>query len=193
MTPLIAITGGIGAGKSVVSRVLMAMGYPVYDCDSRAKAIMDSSPDIHAALISRIHPEAVAPDGTINRSLISEIVFNDSAALERLNTIVHTAVVNDVRDWQQKQNSTSLAFVETAILYKCELWKLVSEVWEVQAPMELRVRRVMSRNSLSREQVLRRINSQPPATHRVQVRYILNDDCSPVLPRINELLKIISD
>ena len=74
---LVAITGGIGAGKSIVSRVLRAKGYQVYDCDSRARAIMDSDPEIKTRLRAEIHPKALSPDGTIDRRLIASVVFTD--------------------------------------------------------------------------------------------------------------------
>ncbi|MDE6436166.1 MAG: dephospho-CoA kinase, partial [Muribaculaceae bacterium] len=90
-TFLIAITGGIGSGKSVVSRVLRAMGYPVYDCDSQAKAIMDADAEIHRRLCSEIDA-AVVTDGVIDRKRLAEIVFNDKAKLAVLNAIVHSAV-----------------------------------------------------------------------------------------------------
>lgn len=70
---LIAITGGIGSGKSVVCRILSSLGYPVYDCDSRAKALMEASEDIKATLKREITPSAINPDGTLNRQAIAEV------------------------------------------------------------------------------------------------------------------------
>ena len=77
---LTAITGGIGSGKSVVSQILRILGYPVYDCDSRARTIMDSDCGIHRSLCEQIHPQAVT-GGIVDRQLISSIVFNDTEAL----------------------------------------------------------------------------------------------------------------
>lgn len=148
---LIAITGGIGAGKSVVSHVLAAMGYDVYDCDSRARRIVDDTPEIHRRLVSEIHPQAVI-DGHVDRKQISEVVFNDPEALRRLNAIVHTAVIDDLRRWCDERSKLPV-FVETAILYDCDLWRMVDDVWEVTAPVELRIDRVMRRNNLTRSQV----------------------------------------
>ena len=72
---LTAITGGIGAGKSVVSQILRVMGYEVFDCDCEAKILMDSDLQIKNRLISDIHRDAVDSYGQINRKLISSIVF----------------------------------------------------------------------------------------------------------------------
>ena len=192
MTRLVGITGGIGAGKSVVSRILRAMGYPVYDCDSRAKAIMDGDPRIHEQLCRQIHPHVVA-DGCIDRSLLSEIVFNDAEALCRLNSIVHAAVEADVRDWISRHDSP-LSFVESAILYKCRLAEMVCGVIEVTAPVELRVKRVMARSALSRQQVMGRISAQNDAGRRHdRSYYIINDGEEAVLPQLKSALKIFQN
>ena len=87
----IAITGGIGAGKSVVSTILRLMGYYVFDCDTEAKAIMDGSDAIKTALVTHIHEKAVV-DGVIDRRLIAGVVFSDAAKLDKLNAIIHEAV-----------------------------------------------------------------------------------------------------
>lgn len=190
-TSLIAITGGIGAGKSVVSEILRCMGYPVYDCDSRARIIMDSDPLIHRRLVLEIHPRAVV-DGVIDRPLIADTVFNSADKLACLNDIVHGAVVEDVTRWRRALDAP-LAFVETAILYQCNLWRLVEGVWEVDAPLELRISRVMSRNNLSRDQVLARVDSQTgcalPQDHPGHT-VIYNDNLQPLLPAIHSALSL---
>ena len=96
------IAGGIGSGKSTVARVVRAMGYEVYDCDSRAKNLMDSSSEIHSALAAEISPDVVT-DGKINRSRLSELVFSDPVLLETLNRIVHTHVKEDIRRWMSQR------------------------------------------------------------------------------------------
>ena len=188
-TRLIAITGGIGSGKSVISDILRAMGHKVYDCDTRAKALMDTDESIKDDLINLISIDAVRSDRTIDRKLLSEIVFNDPDALSRLNSIVHKAVRADLRRWRDT-SSDKTVWVETAILYASRLDREVDEVWEVTAPTELRVQRVMKRNSMSREQVLARISSQSTtaAQHHPLTKTIVNDGVEPVLPQILSLL-----
>lgn len=130
---LIAICGGIGSGKSVVCRIVAAMGHEVYDCDSRAKEIMDCSAEIKNAIACRVHREAIAPDGSIDRRRLGEIVFSDAEALARLNSIVHAAVREDLALWAARRPG-KLLFVETAILYQSGLDAMVDEVWDVEAP-----------------------------------------------------------
>lgn len=188
-TRLIAITGGIGSGKSVISDILRAMGHKVYDCDTRAKALMDTDESIKDDLINLISINAVRSDRTIDRKLLSEIVFNDPDALSRLNSIVHKAVRADLRRWRDT-SSDKTVWVETAILYASRLDREVDEVWEVTAPTELRVQRVMKRNSMSREQVLARISSQSTTAAQLHplTKTIVNDGVEPVLPQILSLL-----
>lgn len=188
-TRLIAITGGIGSGKSVISDILRAMGHKVYDCDTRAKALMDTDESIKDDLINLISIDAVRSDRTIDRKLLSEIVFNDPDALSRLNSIVHKAVRADLRRWRET-SSDKTVWVETAILYASRLDREVDEVWEVTAPTELRVQRVMKRNSMSREQVLARISSQSTTAAQLHplTKTIVNDGVEPVLPQILSLL-----
>ena len=188
-TRLIAITGGIGSGKSIISDILRAMGHKVYDCDTRAKALMDTDESIKNDLIDLISIDAVRNDRTIDRKLLSEIVFNDPDALSRLNSIVHKAVRADLRRWRDT-SSDKTVWVETAILYASRLDREVDEVWEVTAPTELRVQRVMKRNSMSREQVLARISSQSTTAAQLHplTKAIVNDGVEPVLPQILLLL-----
>lgn len=185
---LVAVTGGIGCGKSVVCRMLTAMGYAVYDCDMRARVIMDNSEKIKTLIATDISADAINADGSINRPALSEVVFSNPEALRILNQCVHKAVREDVRD---QSAAHDILFVETAILYQSQLDKMVSSVWEVVAPEFLRVQRVMKRNSCTREQVAARIRAQILPDDRIlhpRTFRILNDDDTPVLPQVLSLI-----
>ena len=186
---VIAISGGIGSGKSVVSRILTAMGYPVYDCDSEAKRIMDNSLSIKSFIKSNISEGAILADHSIDRIHLADVVFKNQVKLEMLNSVVHDAVKTDVAQWVK---SKPVSFVETAILYQSGFDKLVNQVWEIVAPDEIRINRVMKRNGFSAEQVKVRIKSQDsfviPEKHP-ETLLINNDGLEPVLPVILSLLK----
>lgn len=188
MGRLIAIFGGIGSGKSVVSHVLSTMGYDVYDCDQNAKILMDNDCIIKQRLKSEINTIVVDELGTIDRNALAEIVFNDADMLRRLNTIVHEGVRKDLLNWC---NNKTISFVETAILYQSGIDKLVDEAWEVIAPEDLRIARVMKRSSLLPDQIKARIESQnsfiPDQSHK-NVKTIVNDGFEAILPQINSLL-----
>lgn len=189
---IIAIAGGIGSGKSVVSRIVAAMGYAVYDCDSRAKWLMDNSDDIKAAISDAIDRTCIK-DGEIDRKALAAIVFNDETKLATLNAIVHGAVRRDFASWVQgcTQHVGQPCFVETAILYQSGLDAMVDEVWMVDAPVDLRIKRVMQRNGLRQEEVKARIATQDsftPAIPHPAIHPITNDGATPLLPRIEQLL-----
>jgi len=189
---VIAITGGIGSGKSVVSRIVTAMGHPVYDCDSRAKWLMDSSEEIKASIAGSIDSTCIK-EGAIDRPALAAIVFESEEKLNRLNTIVHGAVRKHLAEWidGEADAGNDICFVETAILYQSGLDAMADEVWMVDAPLDLRISRVMNRNGLTREAVLARISSQDsfiPSVPHSNIKIIINDGDTPLLPRVEELL-----
>jgi dephospho-CoA kinase len=169
------------------------MGYLVYDCDSRAKSLMNSSESIKQRISTEID-KGIIVNGEINRQLLASIVFADADKLFILNNIVHHAVAEDLAKWVAKHGGDDKPiFVETAILYTSGLDKLVDAVWRVTAPMELRIDRVIKRNGIAREQVISRMNSQKCEEidgEDMNVSTILNDDTTPILPRINSLLNL---
>lgn len=199
-----AVSGGIGSGKSVVCRILQSIGYEVYDCDSRAKAIMDESRVIMERLAREISPGVIEAeaDGSlkINRKFLAEIVFNNREALDTLNAIVHSAVKDDILRWKSSLACMLPAhplhlFVETAILLESGLDKMVDDVWEVSAPLGLRVERAMRRDNVQRNLVEARIRNQRTLSdcdyiHEldVPVRRIINDGRQALLPQILSLL-----
>lgn len=193
---LIAVAGGIGSGKSVVSRILRICGYEVYDCDSRARKLMENSEDIARGIASDICPEAVlfhSSGLSIDRKILAEAVFSDSQKLSRLNELVHKAVKDDIMLWagELALRGATAAFVETAILYASGLDKMVDEVWHVDAPEQVRISRAVARDSASAEHIRSRIQAQmaTESTHRhPSVSIIYNDGIRPILPQIESLL-----
>lgn len=187
MAELIAITGGIGCGKSIVSLILKEMGYEVYDCDWKAKYLMDNSSTIKDCLKSTFGNDIII-DGTINRVKLANIVFNNKEKLVKLNNIVHSSVKEDLISWKLENSHNKLLFIETAILYQSGLDSIVDEVWEVNAPLEIRIERVMKRNNISRQDVLSRIESQKYEI-LAQADYIItNDDKVAILPQLVTIL-----
>ena len=184
---IIAITGGIGSGKSAVSRMLSVMGMLVYDCDSRAKSLMDRSDNIKRRIATEISPDCISSDNTIDRGLLSRYVFNDAGALDRLNKIVHGAVREDFNRWCVRHKDNPMLFVETAILYQSGMDSMVDGVWEVVASEDTRVARVMARNHCPASEVKARISSQNsfiPRYKHPRTIYIDNDGSKALLQQV---------
>lgn len=188
---LIAISGGIGSGKSVVAGIVQVMGHPVYDCDSRAKALMNTDDELRKQLVEAFGQDTYLPDGRLNREHLSKVAFGDNEALSRLNAIVHPATIKDIRRWtaEQASNGATVAFIETAILRTSKLDNVVDDVWHVTAPAEVRIQRVMSRSGMTTEQVQDRIAAQQ-AEDLVDdsEKVIINDGRTAILPQVMQLI-----
>lgn len=154
----VGITGGIGSGKSVVCRLLGERGVAVYDADSRAKGLMATSKELREALIEAFGVEVFTSEG-VNRGYLAARVFSDAEQLQRLNAIVHPAVMEDFDRWAEAQQGHYVV-LESAILFEADLESRVDATVAVMAPEELRVERVMARDGATKEQVLARINNQ---------------------------------
>ena len=191
---LIAITGGIGSGKSIVARLVGVMGYEVYDCDSRAKALMIGDDEVRGKLVEAFGKETYLDDGSLNRQHLSRMAFADDLARDRLNAIVHPATACDLMSWAERQRAqgATVAFCETALLRTSGLDRVVDGVWHVTAPDEVRINRVMARNGFTAQQVKDRMAAQ---IHEDSVaageQVIVNDNASALLPQVLKLLKKI--
>lgn len=188
-----AITGGIGSGKSVVCAVLHTLGYSIYDCDSRAKAIMDADAELISAIGRNVHPDAVRTDGTLDRAALGQVVFGDARLMKALNALVHDAVKADFAMWCERHATEEHIFVETAILMTSGMDALVDDVWFVTAPTEVRTQRIVARNNLSAGQALQRISAQQEEADALKqytghIYKILNTDKTALLPQILSLL-----
>ena len=193
---LIAITGGIGSGKSVIARIVQVMGYHVYDCDSRARMLMTESEEVRQKLIEKFGQETYLPDSTLNRQHLSAIAFADPQALSRLNDIVHPATAADMMRWGEKRAASGdkAAFVETALLRTAHLDSVVDDVWHVTAPSEVRIKRVQSRSGLSPQQVMERMEAQRDE-ERINPgeQVIINDNNTALFPQVMRLLSSIQN
>ena len=192
---LIAITGGIGSGKSVVAHMVQVMGFHVYDCDSRAKSLMTGDDEVMRQLADAFGNDVFMEDGSLNRQHLSAVAFADKQALAQLNAIVHPATARDLRRWaeEQERQGAATAFVETALLRTSGLDRVVDEVWHVTAPDTVRIERVMARNGLTASQVQERIQAQ---RNEEQIapseQVIINDNISALLPQVTRLLSTIN-
>ena len=191
---LIGIGGGIGSGKSVVCKILRAMGYEVYDCDVRAKQLMEKSDRILNAIKNSVCPAAIntLPCGcqTINRKILADAVFTDKNKLSALNAIVHTEVRRDIFNWYSAHFNASPIFIESAIITDSHLDQMVETIWEVTAPENLRIQRVISRDGHDINHILARMQSQQKGLSRAKapIKKINNDGITPLLPQILNLL-----
>lgn len=184
----VGITGGIGSGKSVVCEILKTLNYAIYDSDSQAKLLMQTSPIIKSKLTDLIGEDAYIGN-QINKPIISAYIFSSEENLNKLNSIVHPEVCSHFEKWSKTQKS-EIVFVESAILFESGLNTKVDEVWCVTCDTEERIRRVMQRNGLSREEVLTRINSQMDDKKRRELSTFVIDN-SGNKSLLKQIIKIL--
>ena len=187
----VAITGGIGSGKSTVCRALSEIsGAPIYDSDSRAKEIMATHPEVRSDLIG-LFGEEVFEGGVLNRPLIASQVFGNEKKLQRLNAIVHPRVVADFELWAESQRG-EYVILESALLFTSPLVGHYDLAVVVDAPIELRIARCVARDGATAEQIRRRIESQMPAEEmRARADLVVEADGRDLRPAVEELDRII--
>jgi dephospho-CoA kinase len=184
----IGITGCIGSGKSTVSKIFAQLGAPVYDADSRAKALMIKSTPLVQGIIDLFGMEAYDADGILNRSHISSKAFEDKSLLDSLNALVHPAVFKDFDDWCEEQHS-SYVIKEAALMFESDSYKQLHEVIVVTAPEELRILRAMTRDHITREAVLSRMKNQMTQEEKLaRANYeIKNNEEEFLIPQVLKL------
>lgn len=155
---VIGVTGGIGCGKSTVVELFKNYGIPTYTADDQAKILMNSDPELKNKVIDLLGEEAYNGN-QLNRSFVASKVFSDEKLLQQLNAIVHPAVHRHFTQWATEQKSKSVVY-EAAILIEQGRQDFCDLVILVTAPKEERIRRVMRRDDLTKEQVLARMNRQ---------------------------------
>ena len=183
----IGITGGIGSGKSTISKALEDLyKIPIYSADDNAKRIMSSDKEVREKIIELLGEESFE-NNVLNRSYISSKIFNDKALLEQLNNIVHKAVMLDFISWSKKFNEDCYVICEAAILIEAGWDEFVDMVVVVEAPIDMRISRVINRDNLTEQQVRARISSQlSEDKRREKADYII---CSDGKKEVKELAK----
>ncbi|RDV13797.1 dephospho-CoA kinase [Pontibacter diazotrophicus] len=186
----IGITGGIGTGKTVVSRVFALLSVPVYDSDARAKWVMQHDEVLRQELITAYGAEAFTAEGELNRSYLASVVFNNPERLEQLNTLVHPHVRHDFAKWAALHADKPYVLKEAALMYESEAWKQMDQIITVFAPMETRIKRLLHRDTHRTEEDIRNIISKQLSEEERMSRaehIIYNDDQQLIIPQVLKL------
>ena len=172
---VLLVTGGIGAGKSAVSRMLIERGVPVYFSDDMAKSLYDRDASLRDSL-RRLFGERVFRDGDVDRRALAELIFADEEKRRALEALVHPAVFRDFEAWKAERPDCALVAFESAILLDRGLPEGFADyVIYVDAPEELRLRRAMERDGSAAESVRRRMQSQKAGPEHPAVDFVLDN------------------
>jgi len=190
------ITGGIGSGKSTVSKLFELCGVPVYIADAESKRLVATSPAIREKLTG-LFGEELYEGGTLNKALLASHIFNDKQKLEAVNTIIHPVVAEDFRQWVQSHKDKGYEVVahEAAILFESGFNKLMDKTIMVYTPLEMRIARAMARDNTSREKVLERIQNQMPDEEKAELSdfVIVNDNKHSLIEQVVNIINQLKE
>lgn len=186
----IAITGGIGSGKSYVSALLEQRGIPVYNADNEAKRLTATDMGIRQGLIALLGEDVYA-DGELNKPLLASYLFSSPENAARVNAIIHPCVKEDFKRWLEERSDMEMVGFESAILYEAGFEDSVDAVLMVYAPRELRLERAMKRDNATREQIEARMAAQMDEEEkRSKADYVVYNDGR--LPLDEQLTSVIN-
>lgn len=191
MPKIIGLTGGIGSGKTTIANYIASLGIPVYIADDAGKKVMQTQEVLEA--VKEQFGAAIFDENQLNRAKLAAIVFGNQDKLKALNAIVHPAVRQDFNDWLAKNQKAPIVVYESAILFESGSYVNFDYILTITAPLESRIERVLKRESISRDQVLKRINSQWTDEQRISKSdfVVENIDIDLTKHKIDEILKIL--
>lgn len=165
---IIGITGGIGSGKSTVSKFIEELGFPVYDSDFWAKELVNLDKNLKSRIIELLGEESYDENGKYNRKFVAEKVFDHQELLLKLNQIIHPAVKIHFENWVNAQNA-EFVFKETALLFELKLNESCYQSILVTADENIRIKRVMDRDGRTYREVKEIIDKQMPEVDKVKL------------------------
>jgi dephospho-CoA kinase len=183
----VGLTGGIGSGKSLVAGIFNVLGVPVFDADRHAKGLMETDEEL-ASSIKNLFGEESYFKGKLNRSFLASVVFNDPYKLQQLNALVHPATISAAAKWIEQQK-TPYIIKEAALLFEAGTAAGLDYIIGVHAPQHLRIKRVIDRDNLTRDQVLARMSRQINEEIKMKLCdfVIVNDEQTLLIPQVIRL------
>ena len=183
----IGLTGGIGSGKTAVAGIFNVLGIPVFDADRQAKLLMEADENLVSSII-KAFGEGSYLNGKLNRPHVANIVFNDPAKLELLNALVHPATILAANNWMSSQK-TAYVIKEAALMFESGSASHLDYVIGVHAPQALRIKRVMERDGVTREQVLSRMSHQINEVIKMKLCdfVVINNEQELLIPQVLQL------
>ncbi|MBQ5997261.1 MAG: dephospho-CoA kinase [Bacteroidales bacterium] len=180
----IGITGGIGSGKTTVCEVFKALQIPVYHADDRARQLMDAPGPLREQLTRTFGRDIYTPEG-LDRRRFAAMLFGDEAAVQRVNSLVHPAVMADFANWAETQTAPYVLH-EAAILFETGLYRQFDANILVTAPVEVRIRRVTSRDACEPAAVMQRMRHQWDDARKLPLAdYVIqNDNVQLIVPQV---------
>jgi dephospho-CoA kinase len=166
----VGLTGGIGCGKTVVRRRLEERGIPTLDADAVVHRLLSGRNEVTRAIEESFGPEVMAPEGSVDRKALGDVVFANEEARKKLNAIVHPAVYREVERFleEREKKGDAVAVVDAALMIETGSYRRYDAVVVVHCPKALQLERVMARDGVTREDAERRLRSQMPVEEKLR-------------------------
>ena len=193
MTKIIGLTGGIGSGKTTIANYIKSLGVPVYIADDEAKKLLNN--DTIQKEIKNAFGETIFENNLLIKERLSQIVFNDTDKLKKLNSIIHPAVKAHFKEWLEDHKKAPMIVKEAAILFESGSDQDCDTVITVVAPINTRIERVKQRDKIAEQEVLNRIKNQWSDEMRLEKSdySIENNDLTKAFQQVDEILKKIDN
>lgn len=188
----VGITGGIGSGKTTVSRIFELKGIPVFYADNEAKVILNTNNSVRSKLIAIFGSDIYLPNRTIDRKKFASIIFNNEPLLNKVNQIIHPVVRNNFFEWCEKQSS-GIVLYEAAILFESGYYQDLDFNILVLADQETRIKRIIGRDKSTREMIQKRMDKQWKDKQKLELTNytIYNNSGDLLIPQVLEILEKI--
>jgi len=187
---VIGLTGGIGSGKSTVAKLFELMGCAIYNSDDRAKELY-FKPVIRKAVIELLGAESYLSKTVINKDYISKKVFSNTKLLHQLNDVIHPAVKEDFIQFKSKFPLNTIIIKESALLFETNIYKDLNFNILVTAPIDLKIERVIKRNSISKIDIEKRMQAQWTDEQKAPLAnaVISNDNQNALIPQVISIIE----
>jgi len=185
----IGITGGIGSGKSTVCQLFRLHGIPVFDADTEAKKLNDTSPTIRKKL-TQLFGNDLYENNRLNRQKLASLIFTNTENLRKVNAIIHPEVATHFKKWASEQKNAPFVIIETAILFEAKFNKLVDKTITVYASEKTRIERIAKRDSVSVAQIKARMHSQLSEEEKIRLAnfVVINDNRESLVAQVEAIV-----
>ncbi|MBD3628375.1 dephospho-CoA kinase [Cyclobacterium sp.] len=190
---LVGISGGIGAGKTLVTKIFTLLDVPVYNADEKARWLMAHQKGLKSEISSVFGAQSYFQDGSLNRKFLADKVFADPILTKKINSLVHPVVQADFREWAGKQNS-KYVLKEAALLFETGSFKELEFTIHVTAPKQLRMERIKQRDPHRPEtQIVQIMEKQwdDPKKNELADFILYNDNSRLVIPQVLQIHKAL--
>lgn len=191
----LGLTGGIATGKTTISNYLKTKGIPVLDADEYARKIVEPGTPGLTDIVNTFGKQVLQSDGSLNRKLLGQIIFNDMTARQKLNGITHPRIQKMMTDELQKlaKDKTPLVILDIPLLLENHNIAGADAIMVVTVPESIQLNRLMQRNNLTKEEAQRRIDAQMPLSEKEKLADFIVDNSGTIANTLTQVDKVIQN